>query len=408
MRELAAVFVNEWMKLVRRRRFLVTTVLSLFVVALFGLVAYHRYHDDLRYNPTSQLQSQEAELKQQIAELQQQPSSKDRDMQLTQQKQKLAAVEDQLNQNQQAQGDGWKTELQRQISVDEATIRQLQSSTKPEDVVQVEGARANLMQDRYALDHNVKPLTWPTVNVFQQVIQFMNVGARIFLPLLVIVLVADMVSGEATDGTIKLLLIRSVSRVNIWVGKWLVSLVASAGWTLLLCVALLLIGFSIMGVRGAAQPILTNVYYTAVTMPPMEGVGSPGTLTIPHYEHAQVLPAWQFVGFGFLYTALAMMVVATIAMLCSTLFRSAMVSTAAAMGSIVVGFIVMQMAQHERWVAWLFPTHLNLMDNWNGDLSNALWQPVGLATGLLVLGVWAVLALAVAILQFRHRDVLNT
>jgi ABC-2 type transport system permease protein len=101
-------------------------------------------------------------------------------------------------------------------------------------------------------------------------------------------------------------------------------------------------------------------------------------------------------------------VIATISLLCSTLFRSAMVSTAAAMGSIVVGFIVMQMARHETWVNWLFPTHLNLMENWSGMLSASLQQNVGLATGVMVLGVWGIAALIVSLIQFTKRDVLNT
>jgi hypothetical protein len=131
------------------------------------------------------------------------------------------------------------------------------------------------------------------------------------------------------------------------------------------------------------------------------------TMLVAHYDHAAVMAQGQFLFTGFFYTALAMMVVATIAMLCSTIFKSAMVSTAAAMGSVIVGFIVVQMARHESWVNWLFPTHLNLMGNWSGDLSQQLEQHVGLASVVVVLLAWAIVSLVVSLVQFTRRDVLN-
>src|SRR5699024_12138861 len=55
-------------------------------------------------------------------------------------------------------------------------------------------------------------------------ISLLMLTSRVFLPMLVVILVADMVSGETTSGSIKLLLIRPVSRLKILLGKWLVSM----------------------------------------------------------------------------------------------------------------------------------------------------------------------------------------
>lgn len=127
--------------------------------------------------------------------------------------------------------------------------------------------------------------------------------ARIFLPLLVVILVADVISGEATDGTIKLLLIRPVSRAKILLGKWLVSLFSTFIWSLVLCAALLVTAFAIMGTRGGNQPIVTNVYYTVEQV--VQDNGMPSTpMLVTHYDHAVVMAQWQFLFTGFLYTAL--------------------------------------------------------------------------------------------------------
>lgn len=40
MREFGRVFSNEWLKLVRRKRLWITTIIGLLVVCLFGLNEY--------------------------------------------------------------------------------------------------------------------------------------------------------------------------------------------------------------------------------------------------------------------------------------------------------------------------------------------------------------------------------
>ena len=75
---------------------------------------------------------------------------------------------------------------------------------------------------------------------------------------MVVMLVSDMLSGETSTGTIKLLLVRPVSRSKIWIGKWLVSLFASALISTLLYGSLLVVGWIIFGTAGARQPIIVG------------------------------------------------------------------------------------------------------------------------------------------------------
>jgi ABC-2 type transport system permease protein len=411
VRELSRVFANEWMKLLRRRRFLVTGLLSLCVVALFGLVTYHKLQNQLRFNPVQQTQTQIQFLEQRVAKLKLQPKSADRDKELQQMEQQLASAKEELKSLQSATGSNWRDHVQTQMKSYQQRLNQLSAQADKDAQAQAEmnSIQRELKLLQYRLDHNVPELAWPDMNAYHEVAGFLGFAARIFLPLLVIVLVADIVSGEATDGTIKLLLVRPVSRTKILVGKWLVSVTATLLWSLLVSGALLLTAFAILGTRGALQPQAANVVYTFESAVVNDGMVGPHEITVPvpHYDHALIMPQWQFLLYGFLFTAFAMVVVATIAFFCSTLFRSAMVSTAAAMGSVIIGFIVINMARHENWVQWLFPTHLDLVSIWTGELSQQMSQAISLPTGVLVLLAWALVALVVSLYSFARRDILN-
>jgi ABC-2 type transport system permease protein len=58
----------------------------------------------------------------------------------------------------------------------------------------------------------------------------------LFLPILVAMICVDMVSSEVVKGTVKIILIRPVSRWSIWVSKWIIGIMAS--WVVLLVLAL--------------------------------------------------------------------------------------------------------------------------------------------------------------------------
>lgn len=412
MRDLFGVMANEWMKLFRRRRFLIVAVLSLCVVALFGLVLHDRQQNQLSYNPIAQTQNQIQYLNHQVADLQKLPANDPQRKQLEQVQQELAAQKQSLERLQALQTDGsteWRASMQEELNNNRKLYVQLSHATDLQSKDQAASIEGIILKLQYSLDHNVAPLGWQHVNPYEQVQNFFELVARVFLPLLVVILVSDMVSGEATDGTIKLLLVRPVSRAKILLGKWIVSLTATVLWTIAVCATLLVAAFAVVGTKGAAQPVITNVSYTWETAYQSNGMGgtTPNTYTIPHYGMAHVLPDWQFILYGTLFIAVSMAVVATITFLCSTLFRSAMVSTAAAMGSVIIGFIVMNIAKHQHWVTWLFSTHLDLTSNWTGSLATVLNQGVSLTSGILVLIVWAVVALCVSFYSFTQRDVLN-
>jgi ABC-2 type transport system permease protein len=268
------------------------------------------------------------------------------------------------------------------------------------------------MQIQWQLQHDVRPLPAWQPSPYVQVMNYLSFAARLFLPLIVVIIVADMVAGESTDGTIKLLLVRPVPRWKILMGKWLTSLGASALATAFVIIALWLVGVAVLGNVGASQPVTVGVQYVSLPASPLNQFGPPGagsgTVLVPHYAHAVIIPMWQYLVTGGALTIFAMLAVASVAFLCSTLFRSAMASTGVAMGMTVVGFVLTIMAIRVKWLVWLFfPVHLALFDNWKGVLSEQAQMNVSLGLGMLVLAVWGAAALFVSLWAFSRRDILN-
>jgi ABC-2 type transport system permease protein len=408
MLELFRVITNEWTKLLRRRRFWVTGILAVLTVALFSLVTYHDHSNQMRYSdPVKSMQTQITSEESQIAVLNQQPQSADRDRQLADLQQGITQMKAELTRQQQLQSANWQDSVKQEMASMNASLTQLQSGTQSADTRQQIGQmQLQQKQLQYNLDHNIKPHQQGTESAYQFMSNFNDISTHIFLPLLVIILVADMVSGEGTDGTIKLLLVRPVSRTKIWLGKWIVSLLGSVIMTVVFFAAIWLAAIVIAGPSGGDQPVLTGVRYTFETLV-MPGSTQPETFSIPHLEHVAILSQLSFFVTGVFFSALAMMAVATVGLFCSTLFKNAMASTAIAMGTVVIGFIVANMARHQSWVGWLFPTHLDLWQNWSGDLAMQTQQNLSLMVGLGVLAAWGLVAFVVSIWRFARRDVLN-
>ncbi|WAH35762.1 ABC transporter permease subunit [Alicyclobacillus dauci] len=416
MRELWAVIANEWMKLLRRRRFYITGLLSLLILAIYGMSEYHSHQNYVKYsNFNHNQQMQISSIEQQITQVKQSNDPHKSDM-IANLRQQLSQIQETLKQNAELQGPNWRHAVQKEIDTDKQNIASIEKQPTTSDIAkmrnqsEIAGQHAEIAKLQYNLDHNVKPLPNGTSNPYSETINFFSIASMIFFPMVMVILVSDMIAGESTSGTIKLLLVRPVSRAKILLGKWIVSIASGALWTILLCAAIQAISMAVWGATGSAQPILTGVSYSFANVIDTSSATNgamPQIIPIAHYDHAVILPEWTFFVYASLLMVLAMVVVATITFLFSTLFRSAMASTATAMGIVVIGFVITKMASHASWLRWVFATHLDLAQNWTGGLSLEIKQNITLDMGILVLCIWGVVSLCVSLFVFAKRDILN-
>ncbi|GAA3318499.1 hypothetical protein GCM10020331_021550 [Ectobacillus funiculus] len=101
----------------------------------------------------------------------------------------------------------WRVSLQQQI-VD--TQNRLNNSRLPEEWR--EWLKVRIEQQQYYLDHDINPNA-PGAPTFTRA--FIEQGITLFVPLLVMIVAIDIVSGERSDGTIKMLLTRPVRRWKV-------------------------------------------------------------------------------------------------------------------------------------------------------------------------------------------------
>ncbi|MDI9259800.1 ABC transporter permease [Alicyclobacillus sendaiensis] len=350
------VVQNEWMKLVRRRRLAVVVVLALCLVGMFALGEHHEKQIYSRVPTQAEVSAD------------------------------------------------WKANAQANLRAAEAQLRLLKgSSANSAGAAQtLAELQQNVQEDRYRLARDVAPLSPNLLDGWSETSQFVGAATKTFIPLLVVILVGDMVAGEMTQGTIKLLVVRPVRRRTLLLGKWLVSAASAAALSFLLCFAFLGVALAIDGPQGAMQPEWLNVHVRFFTQP-----GALQATPVAVYDHAVLWPMWQAFLLQSALVAGAMVAVASIAFTCSVLFPSAMVSTSAAMGSIIIGFVVSAMARGQSWVRMLFTTHLSLYGDLAGGTSFTIGSPVTLAQGVAVLLAWTVVLVAASFLRFGRQDILN-
>ncbi len=410
MRELGRVIANEWMKLMRRRRLWIAVLLAVLVVCGLSALSYQRHLDMMRWDSPEGLKRQIEQAEQELKSMEEQvkhPDSaregEDPEERIESIKQSIADMKQRLKEEQRLASDDWRSVVEKWIA---QTEHQMKEAAENDDKAGEAMGQGRLMELKYHLEYGIPPTPRWEKTVYQEMNDLIHVLSRVFLPLLVVILVADIVSGETTAGTIRLLLIRPVSRAKILFGKWMVSIFATLLLTLIVLALMFGVNAALYGIDGWDQPQIVNVTYTFEKVDSPDPMTQPYTESIPHYDRAAIVPMSVYILSGCLFLSLAMMSVATLAFLCSVLFRSSMISTAVAFAVIIVGEILFQAVESGK-IFWLFTAHLNLLNNWTGSLSANLMANLSLTTGLVVLGCWALLALIPAFLTFTRRDVLN-
>lgn len=240
-------------------------------------------------------------------------------------------------------------------------------------------------QLQFHLDKNIDPMA-PSGVTFAR--EFMENSVSLFLPLLVVLLAADMVSSELSSGTIKLLISRPVARWKILLSK-LITLIFYISLTVF---AVLLFSYLISGVLfgygGWDFPVLTG----------FQVVGSELDTSKVH-----ILPSWQYILMEYGLAWFSAVCVGIIALMVSVLVRSAAVSMGIMLAAIISGVILANMVQAWEEAKYFFMVNLNLIDYLSG--SRPPIEGMTLTFSLAVLSVWALVALFVSFRVFTKQDI---
>lgn len=329
MNEVLRLTQNEIIKIVRKRRFLVVILILLILIPLFV------------YAQMRQMETLE---------------------------ERLGTTE-------------WRTVLQQQI-VD--TQNRLASARIPDEWRQ--WLKIRMEQQQFYLEHDINPMA-PGAPTFAK--EFLEESVSLFLPLLIMIVATDLVSGEHGEGTIKLLLTRPVKRWRILLSKFLaLILFVSLTVASVLAVAYAVSGV-VFGYGGWTTPILTG----------FQIVGSELDTSQVH-----LLPLWQYMVMSSGFAWFVGVVVGVISLMVSVLVRSTAAGMGIMLAAIIAGTVLSSMAGSWEGAKYLFIVNLELTSYLSGEMPPI--PGMTLPFSLIVLSLWGLGALVTAFVSFVRQDML--
>jgi ABC-2 type transport system permease protein len=202
-------------------------------------------------------------------------------------------------------------------------------------------------------------------------------AGQMLLPLLVAVVTGGLLAGERAQGTLRVLLVRPVSRLGLLAAK----LAAAWLWAVLLALCL--------GVAGWA---LGHLFF-----------GSGQLITIMDRQPAFLSSAEASVRLaaGYGLTALSLIAVASVGLCLSCFTDNPLTATGLTVGLLMISGLVGVMPWFESWRPFLLTTHL--------DLSQGIFaNPVSVGEireSLLYLGAYTLVSVLITGVIFNYRDV---
>ncbi|MGM9985866.1 MAG: ABC transporter permease [Bacillaceae bacterium] len=278
--------------------------------------------------------------------------------------------------------DDWKVALQQQI-ID--TQNRLNSTGLPEEFRKMLKVRVD--QQQYYLDHNINP-SEPGAPTFTKL--FMEQSLSLFLPLLIMIVAIDIVSGERSDGTIKVLLTRPIKRWKILLSKYITVILSSSLVLFFVGVLSYLLSGIAFGYKGWTMPMLTGFE-----------IQNGNLIT----DNVYLIPLWKYMWMVMGLAWFVVIVVGTICFMVSVLIRNTPAGMGIMLAGLITGGILTGFSTSWEGAKYIFSVHLSLTDYLSGHLP-AL-SGLTFSFSVLVLAAWAVVAILISFIVFIRQDFLG-
>ncbi|MEN6371410.1 MAG: ABC transporter permease [Armatimonadota bacterium] len=206
-----------------------------------------------------------------------------------------------------------------------------------------------------------------------------------FLPLFVCVVVGDLISGEAAEGTLRSMLSRPISRGRLYFGKLATAVIYTAALTLFLGLVSYAVGAIFLG-RGALMTFQTGRLFQA------QGIFV--------YSESDGLVRLLL---AYAFAVLAVLTVGSIAFFISTLVTNSLGAIGGAMIVYIVLKLIGVIGYFDPIEPYLFTTHMGAFEGFFID--EIPWLEIGKSA--LVLFIYSAAFAAAGFLVFRRKDVLS-
>ncbi|MFD1020733.1 ABC transporter permease [Thalassobacillus hwangdonensis] len=267
-------------------------------------------------------------------------------------------------------GDNWREELQQQNEQYKKDMEEVPEFSQGFIAEQYE-------LNEYRLENDIEPAGYNAWKFVQE-----NRANISFVSLFIIIVAAGIIANEFKWGTIKLLLIRPISRTKILFAKY-VSVLTFA-LTLLLSVIVLsfIVGAILFGLENAGQPFL---YYQDETV--------------------KEVPVVQHILTQYGLSSVNLLMMATFAFMISAIFRNSSLSIGLAIFLMFAGSSIVAFFSDYSWAKFILFANTDLYQH---VYSTPMIDDLTLTFSVIVLCVYFILFMAASWLAFTKRDIVNT
>lgn len=238
-----------------------------------------------------------------------------------------------------------------------------------------ENIKKEISVNNYRLENNIPPVSskslWGFMNSSQNLISLVT--------LFTIIVAAGSVAGEFSWGTIKLLLIRPVSRSKVLLSKYLASFIFAFALLVILFLFSFLIGAIFFGLEGVSQPYLAYVNGEVV-------------------EQSMSLHIISL----YAYNTVNLLMMVTFAFMISTVFRSSSLAIGLAIFLMFTGQQFVSLFSQYSWVKYILFANTNLMQYIDGV---PIVEGMTMQFSIIVLSIYFLTFNLLSWIIFNKRDV---
>lgn len=246
--------------------------------------------------------------------------------------------------------------------------------------------RVRAEQLRFYLDNDVSPIGSTAARFMGQ---FIEQSIFLFLPLLIILLAGDMVSGEVNAGTVKLILTRPVKRWRILMAKLLALSMLEMFVIFMMALFSYGIAMVVFGYSGFNEPVITGFRVVESQL---------------DTSAVKTIPQWQYLMMSYAIGYFVAFVIGSLSLMVSVIVRSTSASIGIMMSTLIGGSFLSFFISDWKLTRYLFTVNLNLTSYISGSFQ--IVEGLSMSFSTLVLLGWALGAISIAFLVFTQKDIL--
>ncbi|TVY07008.1 ABC transporter permease [Paenibacillus cremeus] len=264
----------------------------------------------------------------------------------------------------------WKVNMQKQVQNDQQLLANMDRGADWKAHV-----TSRILVNQYHIDHNIPP-TEDTLwgNILQAA------DLMVVVTVLTVIISGESVAGEYTDGTIKLLLIRPVSRTKILFSKY----IASIMFSVLLFSVLFVSAFIVSGVIHGFHDLGVSYVFAS-----NDGIVHETNIV----QHAIST---------YLYQAVQMVMVVTLSFMISVLSRSSAFAIALSIGTMFAGTSIVGFLSQFQWAKFYLFENTDLTQFLTGSPNI---PGMTMLFSITMIAVYFILFHVLAWAVFKKRDI---